>query len=102
MGMWLSALNVKYRDIRHTVPFLLQLWMFASPIIYPPTLLPERWQWLLWANPLAGLITGYRSALFGLEVEWAPLALSAAMTSVLLFTGIYNFRRMEREFADVV
>jgi lipopolysaccharide transport system permease protein len=102
VGMWLSALNVKYRDVRHTVPFLLQLWMFASPVFYPPELLSGHWRWLLDLNPLTGIITGYRAALFGGPLDGASLGVAAGLTLLVLVTGIFNFRRMEREFADVV
>src|SRR5574341_332449 len=70
IGMWLSALNVKYRDIRYAIPFLIQLWMFASPVIYPPSLLPAKWRWLLTLNPLTGIINNSRIALFGGSFEW--------------------------------
>ena len=72
--MWMSALNVKYRDIRYALPFLIQLWMFASPIIYPASMVPARWRWVLLLNPMAGVIEGYRAALFGLPVEWKIVA----------------------------
>ncbi|MCI0559447.1 MAG: ABC transporter permease, partial [Nitrososphaera sp.] len=74
VGMWMSALNVKYRDIRYALPFMIQLWMFATPIIYPSTLVPEGWRWLLALNPLTGIIEGYRDALFGREFDWVSLA----------------------------
>jgi len=102
VGMWMSALNVKYRDIRYALPFLIQLWMFASPIIYPASIVPERWRWVLALNPLTGIIVGFRSALFGRPFDWTALALAAALTVAILTYAAYDFRRMEKTFADVV
>jgi lipopolysaccharide transport system permease protein len=102
VGMWFSALNVKYRDIRYALPFVIQLWMFVSPVIYPPSLVPERYRWLLFCNPLTGIIDGYRSALFGQSFDWLAIGISAAITLALLIYSAYNFRRMEKTFADVV
>ena len=103
VGMWLSALNVKYRDIRYAIPFLIQLWMFASPIIYPVSMLPARWQWLLMLNPLTGIIQNFRIALFGnAPFEWKSLGISVLITVVVLVYSAYSFRRMERHFADVI
>lgn len=102
MGMWLSALNVKYRDIRFALPFLVQLWMFVSPVIYPTSFLPAKWRWLLWLNPMTGIIEGYRSALFGLRFNWLALAVSTGLTLVVLVYASYSFRRMEKSFADIV
>jgi lipopolysaccharide transport system permease protein len=102
MGMWLSALNVKYRDVRFALPFLVQLWMFVSPVIYPASFLPPKFRWLLWLNPMTGIIEGYRSALFGLRFNWIALAVSAVLTLIVLFYASYSFRRMEKTFADIV
>jgi lipopolysaccharide transport system permease protein len=102
VGMWMSALNVKYRDIRYALPFLIQLWMFASPIIYPASLVPAKWRWVLALNPLTGIIEGFRAALFGRPFDWESLALSAALTLATLIYAAYDFRRMEKTFADVV
>ena len=102
VGMWMSALNVKYRDIRYALPFLIQLGMFASPIIYPASLVPEKWRWLVWLNPVAGQIEAYRSAFFGRPFEWTALGISAVMTFVILVYSAYNFRRMEKSFADII
>jgi lipopolysaccharide transport system permease protein len=100
--MWLSALNVKYRDVRFALPFLVQLWMFLSPVIYPASFLPEKYRWILWINPMAGIIEGYRAALFGRPFDWIALAVSAAITMFLLVYSSYSFRRMEKSFADIV
>jgi lipopolysaccharide transport system permease protein len=103
VGMWLSALNVKYRDIRYAIPFLMQLWMFSSPIIYPLSMLPARWQWLLTLNPMTGLIQNFRIALFGNQpFEWKSLGIAAAITVTVLTYSVFSFRRMERHFADIV
>lgn len=102
MGMWLSALNVKYRDVRFALPFLVQLWMFVSPVIYPASFLPAKYRWLLWLNPMTGIIEGYRSALFGRLFDWTALAVSTAITLMLLIYSAYSFRRMEKSFADIV
>lgn len=102
MGMWLSGLNVKYRDVRFALPFLVQLWMFVSPVIYPTSFLPAKYRWLLALNPMTGIIEGYRSSLFGLPFKWAALAGSTAITLILLIYSAYSFRRMEKSFADIV
>lgn len=103
VGMWLSALNVKYRDIRYAIPFLIQLWMFASPIIYPVSMLPARWQWLLMLNPLTGIIQNFRIALIGnAPFEWKSLGISVVTTVLVLVYSAFSFRRMERHFADVI
>jgi lipopolysaccharide transport system permease protein len=103
VGMWLSALNVKYRDVRYAIPFLIQLWMFASPIIYPVSMLPPKWQWLLMLNPLTGIIQNFRIALFANQAfEWKALGISALITAVVLTYAAYSFRRTEKHFADIV
>jgi len=102
VGMWLSALNVKYRDVRFALPFLIQLWMFLSPVIYPASFLPLKLRWLLSLNPMTGIIEGYRSSLFGRPFNWTALTLSAAVTLGLLIYSSYAFRRMERTFADII
>jgi lipopolysaccharide transport system permease protein len=102
VGMWTSALNVKYRDIRHALPFAIQLLMFVTPIIYPISLAPARWRWVFLINPLAGIIEGYRSAFFGRPFDWPALAISAALTLSLLLYAAFYFRSVERTFADIV
>jgi lipopolysaccharide transport system permease protein len=102
VGMWMSALNVKYRDIRYALPFAIQLTMFVTPIIYPVSLVPSKWRWLLTLNPLAGIIEGYRSAFFGRPFDWQMLAISAAITFALLLYAAYYFKQVERRFADIV
>jgi lipopolysaccharide transport system permease protein len=102
VGLWTSALDVRYRDIRHALPFAIQLTMFATPIIYPVGLVPSRWRWALNLNPLTGIIEGYRAAFFGRPFDWDALAISAAITFALLFYAAYRFTRVERTFADIV
>jgi lipopolysaccharide transport system permease protein len=102
VGMWMSALNVKYRDVRYALPFAIQLTMFATPIIYPASMIPERWRWAFILNPLAGIIEGYRSAFFGRPFNWPALAVSAAITFALLYYSAHYFKRVERAFADII
>ena len=103
VGLWLSALNVRYRDIGHTIPFLIQIWMFASPVAYAVSLVPEKWRLLYSLNPMAGVIEGFRWALLGKQSpDFALIAASAAMVFALLLPGIVYFRYTERTFADVV
>ncbi|MBV9925983.1 MAG: ABC transporter permease [Acidobacteria bacterium] len=102
-GTLTSALNVKYRDVRVALPFLLQVWFFGSPIIYPTSLVPENWRWLLALNPMTGIVEGFRAALFGQRPFDVPaLAISAAVTAALLLYAAFVFRRMESSFADIV
>jgi lipopolysaccharide transport system permease protein len=102
VGMTLSALMVKYRDIRFALPFVVQLWMFASPVIYPASLVPERWRWVLELNPLTGIIEAYRGALFKSNFGGRSLAISVVVSCVLLVLSALLFRRMERSFADII
>lgn len=102
IGMWMSALNVKFRDIRYALPFAIQLGMFATPIIYPSSLVPERWRFLLALNPLSGQIEAYRAAFFGKPFDWFALGISAVLTFAILFYAAYTFKRMEKSFADVI
>jgi len=102
VGLWLSALNVQYRDFQYTVPFLIQLWLFASPVVYPSSLLPEPYRALFGLNPMAGVIEGFRWALLGTAPPSYLIAISALMVVALLISGALYFRRMEKTFADVV
>jgi lipopolysaccharide transport system permease protein len=103
VGLWLSALNVQYRDIRYVIPFLIQLWMFVSPVIYPISMVKEKYQWLLALNPMGGVIKAYRASLLGHQaIDWFLLSLSTAIIIVIFISGLFYFRRMERYFADVV
>jgi lipopolysaccharide transport system permease protein len=102
VGMWMSALNVKYRDIRFALPFALQLLMFITPIIYPSSLVPSPWRQLLSLNPLAGIIEAYRASLYGKPFNWQTLALASAITLLLLVFSSLYFHKTERTFADIV
>lgn len=102
VGLLSAALTVKYRDLRHALPFIIQLWMFASPVIYPTSIVPERWRWLLTINPVAGLIEGFRAALTGQPFNWPHVAVAAAISFTLLIFSVYVFRRFEDTFADVI
>jgi lipopolysaccharide transport system permease protein len=103
VGLWLSALNVLFRDVRYTVPFLVQFWLFATPIAYPSSLLPGRWRILYGLNPMVGVVEGFRWALVGAANAPGPIVLvSACMALLLLIGGAYYFRRMETTFADMV
>jgi lipopolysaccharide transport system permease protein len=103
VGLWLAALNVKYRDVRYTIPFLTQLWLYSTPIAYPTSLVPERWRYLFGLNPMAGVVEGFRWALFGTAPHLGPmLAVSVATVVLLLIGGLAYFRHMEKYFADLV
>jgi lipopolysaccharide transport system permease protein len=103
VGLWLSVLNVQFRDIRYTVPFLTQLWLFATPIAYPSSLLGEPWRTIYGLNPMVGVVEGFRWALLGTATRPGPIVLASTVAAVaLLVTGAFYFRRMERTFADVV
>jgi lipopolysaccharide transport system permease protein len=103
VGLWFSALNVEFRDVRYVVPFLTQFWMFATPVAYPSSLLHEPWRTLYGLNPMAGVVEGFRWALLGKASAPGPLIwASAAAALVILVSGAFYFRRMERTFADVV
>ncbi len=106
IGTWLSALNVKYRDIRYVIPFLIQFWMFATPVIYPASLVPQHLRLIFALNPMTGIIEGYRVALLGgvngARFNWVALGPSAAITLAILIYAAYDFRRMEKTFADII
>ena len=102
-GLWLSALNVKYRDVVYVIPFLTQLWFFITPVIYPSSVIPAAWQALYSLNPMVGVIEGFRWALLGTApAPSASILISTAAVIALLGGGLFYFRRMENEFADVI
>lgn len=102
-GLWLTALNVRYRDVGHAVPFLLQTWMWLSPVVYSSALVPEKWRWVYGINPLVGIIEGFRWCLLGTRPpDPVALALSVGGMGVLLIGGLAFFRRQEAAFADVI
>ena len=103
ISLFVSAANVKYRDVGHAIPFMVQIWMFVSPVAYPVSLVPEKWRFFYGLNPMAGVIEGFRWALLG---QTAPdtlvMTASLAVFSMLVFAGLMYFRQMERQFADVI
>jgi lipopolysaccharide transport system permease protein len=103
VGLWLAALNARYRDVRYTIPFLTQIWLFATPIAYPSSLVPEPWRAWYGLNPMAGVVDGFRWALLGTaDAPGGLTAVSAAVTLVILVSGVHYFRRTERTFADTI
>lgn len=102
VSVWLSALNVAYRDVRYAVPFFIQLWLFATPVLYPPSLVPEQFRALLGLNPMAGVVESFRWALTGTDPLWSVIGLSLAVTTVSVVAGLYYFRRVEHFFADLI
>ena len=101
VGLTLAAVTVTYRDFRYVIPFMVQAWMYISPVIYPVSLVPPRWQWLLAVNPMAGIIDAYRSSLLDLPWNFLTLSVSALSAVALLTYGLFFFRKTERRFADV-
>ncbi len=102
IGLLSAAVTVKYRDLRHALPFIIQLWMFASPVIYPTSIVPQRWKWLVTLNPVAGIIEGFRASLTGHSFDWVHVSVSGVITLAVLLCSVYIFRRFEDTFADVV
>ena len=102
IGFFVSALNVAYRDFRYILPFLVQVWMYLTPVVYPVTLVPARFRWLILLNPMAGIVNAYRSAILGMPFEWGNLAISLGVAAVMFVWGLAFFRRVERYFADIV
>jgi lipopolysaccharide transport system permease protein len=103
LSFWLGPLNVRYRDIGHALPFIIQIWMYASPIVYPVSMIPERWRTIYYLNPMTGVIEGFRWALLGSSSpDFYAMGASAILVIVILFSGAIYFRKMERTFADVI
>lgn len=102
VGMWMSALNVKYRDVRFALPFLIQIWLFVSSVILPSTALPQKWRWLLAFNPMSAIIESYRAALFGQPFPWQSLGIATVITVVALLYSGYSFHKVEKTFADII
>jgi lipopolysaccharide transport system permease protein len=102
VGTLLASLTVSYRDLGVVIPFALQLWMFLTPVVYPASLVPARWEWLLWVNPMAGLIEGFRASLLGLPVNAGPAGLSLAIGALLFLGGAAYCSAVERRFADII
>jgi lipopolysaccharide transport system permease protein len=103
IGLWLAPLNARYRDVGHTIPFVTQFWMFASPVVYPVSMIPESWRLLYSLNPMVGVIEGFRWALLGKgDTDFSPMLVSVAVVLALLVGGVIFFKRMERTLADVI
>jgi lipopolysaccharide transport system permease protein len=102
VGLWMSALNVKYRDVRFALPFLIQIWLFVSSVIVPSKAVPEKWRWILGLNPMSAIIESYRSALLGLPFDWQMLGIAATITLVVLGYSIFSFHQVEKTFADII
>lgn len=102
VGTLLSALTVAYRDFTHLTPFLVQVWMYVTPVIFPVSLVPERWQWLLYLNPMAGLVEGFRSAFLGKPFDVSGIALSFTVAIAFFAAGVAYFEKVERRFADII
>lgn len=103
IGLWLSALNVKYRDVRYAIPFFIQLLLFATPVIYPISILPAQYRWVLYLNPISGIIDAHRACLLGYKsINWHLLCISTIVSLVIFFSGLFYFKRTERFFADVI
>jgi lipopolysaccharide transport system permease protein len=102
VGIWLSALNVEYRDVRYAMTFLVQLWLYVTPVVFPSSLVPEPWRTVLGINPMAGVVEGFRWALLGIEVSPGLIGVSVLSATVILFSGLFYFRRVEDRFADVI
>jgi lipopolysaccharide transport system permease protein len=101
-GMWMSAINVKYRDVRFALPFVIQLWLFASSVVVPSTAVPERYRWLLHLNPMSAIIEGCRAALFSTPFHWPALGLATALIVIGFIVAGHYFRQTERSFADFI
>ena len=101
-GIWLAALTVRYRDIRHALAFGIQLWMFLTPIMYPLSVVPEKWHWVMYLNPMTGVVEGIRSAITGRDFNWLALEFSVAIAVLTLSASIFAFRRLEKSFADLL
>jgi lipopolysaccharide transport system permease protein len=101
-GALLAALTAAYRDFRYVIPFLTQMWFFATPVVYPGSLVPETWRWALYLNPMAGWIGGFRAAFLGESFDVVGLTLSAAVAAALLLVGVTYFSKIERRFADII
>jgi lipopolysaccharide transport system permease protein len=102
VGMLMAALNVTYRDVRYALPFVVQLWLFASPVIYPLSIVPPKWKWLVSLNPMTGIIEGFRSSLFGRPLDWTTISIAFAVSLFIVVFSLYFFRRSEASFADVI
>lgn len=102
VGSFLSALNVEYRDFQYVTPFMIQIWMFCSPVVYPVSIVPERWRWVLTLNPMTGIIDGYRAAFLGKAIDWEGLGISGVTVVLIFIIGLSYFMKVEERFADII
>ena len=102
VGMWLASINIQFRDVQQAVPFLMQIWMFATPIVYPNSIVPERFRLLFELNPMAGIIGAYRASALGRPIDWHAIGISAAVALAVVLVAWWRFRATERHFADIV
>ena len=102
MSTWLAAVTVVYRDFRFVIPFMLQIWMYLTPVIYPITFIPQELRWIIYLNPIVGWVTGMRAAVLGGPIDWLGVAISALLTLLIFWLGLRYFERSERRFADVI
>jgi len=102
VGMWLAALNVQYRDVQHAIPFLIQVWMYATPVVYPASLVPSKWRLVYALNPLTGVIESFRASALGRPIDWPTLGISTLVILASVAFGVWRFGRVERQFADIV
>jgi lipopolysaccharide transport system permease protein len=102
LGTFFSAITVAYRDFRYVIPFLLQLWLFVTPVVYPASLVPSEWQWVLYLNPMSGIIEGFRATFLGAPLNVTALTISLLIAVAVLLIGIAYFEKVERRFADLI
>lgn len=102
VGIILAALSVAYRDVKYIAPFFIQIWMYATPVIYPASIVPQKWRWVLSINPMSGAINGCRSALFGQPVDWPNLMISMLVSALMFIIGLLYFKKVEFRFADII
>ncbi|MGH1542063.1 MAG: ABC transporter permease [Arenicella sp.] len=102
IGVWLAAITVTYRDFRFVIPFMVQIWMYVTPVVYPISFLPEGWRWLMYCNPLVGWISGFRAAFLDQPIDWLAIGSSGLFSIVLLVVGLRYFVKVETRFADVI
>jgi lipopolysaccharide transport system permease protein len=102
VGTFLAALLVAYRDVRYIMPFIVQLWLFATPVVYPASLVPEKWRWLLYLNPMAGIIEGFRSGFLDRPFDFVALSISVFVAVLVFMFGVAYFEKVERRFADII
>lgn len=102
VSTWLTAITVVYRDFRFVIPFMIQIWMYVTPVIYPVSFIPEKWRWLVYLNPVLGWVEGMRASILGRPIDWVAVGVSLLFTVLILKFGLSYFRRAERRFADVI